>query len=127
LLSYPYKGYLKTIVTNQRTYMGWTYSPTSLHIYVADVQLGLHGVPQQLKWGLSLKLLPLCGFHSPNWLALSGLNERICLALQRLDMPGWEDIRGGGSPPSQRRKGRRDGGRDCGRGRGRGDSDQDEK
>ena len=46
------------------------------HIYVADVQLELHVGPEQLEWGLSQKLLPVCGICSSSWTALSGLSER---------------------------------------------------
>lgn len=34
--------------------------------YEADVQLGLHAGSPKLGQELSLKLLPACGFHSPN-------------------------------------------------------------
>ena len=44
--------------------------------YVADAQLGLHVGPEQLEWGLSQKLLPVCGICSSSWAAFSGLSGR---------------------------------------------------
>ena len=35
-------------------------------------------IPQQLKWRLSLNLLPTYGACSPSWAALSGLSRRGC-------------------------------------------------
>ena len=45
-----------------------------IHIYVADVQLGLCECPQQLE----LNLFPVRGTHSPNWAPFSGLSGRGC-------------------------------------------------
>ena len=45
---------------------------------VADVQLGFHVDSKQLEWGLSPKLLPVCGLCFPSWAAMSGLNGRAC-------------------------------------------------
>jgi len=42
------------------------------------VLLGLHVGPEQLKQGLSLKLLPVCGICSSSWAALSGVTETSC-------------------------------------------------
>ena len=46
--------------TKQHTWAG----SRPLCTYVADVQLGLYVGPEQLEWGLSEKLLPVCGIHS---------------------------------------------------------------
>ena len=46
--------------------MGWTESPDT---YVADVQLSLSVGLQQLEQGLSLKLFPVCGIHTPTGLS----------------------------------------------------------
>ena len=50
--------------------------PRPPNTYVADMQLGLHVDLEQMEWGLSLKLLPVCGIHSPNSTVLSGLSGR---------------------------------------------------
>jgi hypothetical protein len=44
--------------------------------YLTDVQFGFHVSPEQLQGGLSLKLLHICGIHSPNLALLSGLSGR---------------------------------------------------
>jgi hypothetical protein len=43
---------------------------------ITDMQLGLHVGSQQLEWGLSQKLLPVCGICSSSWAAWSGLRGR---------------------------------------------------
>ena len=74
-------------------------------MYKADVQLGLRVDPEQLEWGLSQKLLPVCGIGSSSWAALFGLNGRGSTWPHR-------DLKcQGGSAPTQRRKGK---GSDCG-------------
>jgi hypothetical protein len=59
--------------------------PTENHLWagprphyscVADVQLGFHVGPKQLEWGLTQKLLPICGICSTTWAALSGLSGK---------------------------------------------------
>ena len=62
---------------------------------------------------------PKSCFLSMRYVLLAGLRclscwERICLALQRLDVPGWEDTQG--SPYRLRGEGKDDGGRIVGRG-----------
>ena len=49
-----------------------------LHMCSSDVQLSLHVGLEQLGQEPSLKLLLVCGIHSPNWTALSGLSGRGC-------------------------------------------------
>ena len=81
--------------------------PRPPHTYVVDV-LGLHIGPKQLEQGLSQKLLPvhvwdvlLTGLPVwPHW-------ERMCLALQRLDVlarEGWEEYPRGDTPAQRRRE-----------------------
>ena len=48
----------------------------SLHICSRCAAWSSSRSPQQLDPGLSLSLLPACGFCSPNWAALSGLSGR---------------------------------------------------
>jgi hypothetical protein len=50
--------------------------PRTPHTYVADVELGLHRGAEQLEYGLSQKLLPICRISSSHWDALSGLSGR---------------------------------------------------
>jgi hypothetical protein len=77
--------------------------PRPSHIYVADVQLGLHVGPGW-KWGLSIRLLPVHGIGF-SWPALSGLSgERMHTTPQRLVLPGLGRYRER-PPPPQRRKG----------------------
>jgi len=64
---------LRVWTTNQRTYRA---EPRPPHTYAAGVQLGLQVSSKQLKQGLSLKLLPVCGIHFPNWAVFSGLGGR---------------------------------------------------
>ena len=87
-----------------------------LHIYVPDVYLGLHVGPQKLEWGLSLKLLPVCGSPSSNLVALYGLSERGCtypcrdlICVWGMQVGGGE-VSGGSTHSEEKRKG--NGGRD---------------
>ena len=50
--------------------------PRSLCSYGADVQLYLHVGPEQLKQGLSQKLLPVCRICSITWAAFTGLSGK---------------------------------------------------
>lgn len=57
------------------------------HIYVAEVQLGLHVAPSTNGIGDVPELLPACGFYSPNWAALSGLED---VPSPIVDLMCWE-------------------------------------
>ena len=63
-------------------------SPRSPCTHGADEHLELHVDPKKLEWGLSQKLLPICGICS-SWAVLSVLSrERKHLASQRREMLG---------------------------------------
>jgi hypothetical protein len=53
-------------------------------IYISDVQLGLHVGPEQLEWGLSQKLLLVCGYVL--------LTEQPCLASVGEEAPSLTEI-----------------------------------
>jgi hypothetical protein len=76
--------------------------PRPSRTYVAGVQLDHYVGPEQLDWGLSQKLLPVCGISSSGCLVWP-LWERKDLVSQRLEVPGL----GGypGAAPAQRRGG----------------------
>jgi hypothetical protein len=45
-----------------------------------------------LEYGLSVKLLPNCGFFPLTWLTFLVSVEKKCLALQRLEVPRLGDM-----------------------------------
>jgi hypothetical protein len=64
----------------------------------------------QLEWGLSQKLLPVCGICSSSWATLSGFSgrgNRKCLALETLEVAGWGDIQGTPTHSEEKRRGNR--------------------
>jgi hypothetical protein len=64
--------------------------PRPLRTYETDVQLHLHVGPEELKWRLFQKPLPIHGICSSSWATFVWPQwEKKHQASWRLDMPGW--------------------------------------
>jgi len=81
------------------------------HTYVLDVQFGFHVGPEQLEWGLSQKLLPICGICFFSWTILCGPSGK---ALERFELPALGDTQKAATC-SEEKEGEKCGD-DCGKG-----------